>query len=249
MRHLNSGFKLGKNPAHRRAVLRNLVTNLDRKRAHPDDVCAAKAARPLAERMITLGKRDSLHATAPGRGFSHDARTLRRNSSPIWHPDFRTAPEATPASSALAGALAMVPSLPFSNSSVRVEEERKEIEEGSSRRSSGRKKRKQTRRDIDSACLSESPSRLTGAGFCFYGEVLTDASAFFAPLLARILPQHGQRSDCLRGCTAHRIEKHVVELQTAPPRHERLMELIEGGIPSDQNNGAENPNEPHLPPA
>jgi large subunit ribosomal protein L17 len=69
MRHLVSGSKLGKNPAHRRAVLRNLVTNLIEKGRIQTTLRRAKAARPLAERMITLGKRDSLHARRQAASF------------------------------------------------------------------------------------------------------------------------------------------------------------------------------------
>ncbi len=69
MRHLNSGFKLGKQPAHRRAVLRNLVTNLIEKERIQTTVLRAKAAKPLAERMITLGKRDSLHSRRQAAAF------------------------------------------------------------------------------------------------------------------------------------------------------------------------------------
>ena len=61
MRHLNSGAKLGRNPAHRRATLRNLVTNVIEKERITTTVRRAKAARPLVERIITLGKGDSLH--------------------------------------------------------------------------------------------------------------------------------------------------------------------------------------------
>ena len=62
MRHLNSGSKLGRNTAHRRATLRNLVTNVIEKERITTTVTRAKAARPLVEKMITLGKRDSLHS-------------------------------------------------------------------------------------------------------------------------------------------------------------------------------------------
>jgi len=61
MRHLNSGSKLGRQPAHRRATLRNLVTNLIEKERITTTVRRAKATRPLVEKIITLGKRDSLH--------------------------------------------------------------------------------------------------------------------------------------------------------------------------------------------
>jgi large subunit ribosomal protein L17 len=69
MRHLRSGSKLGRNPAHRRATLRNLVTNLVEKERIQTTLLRAKAARPLAERMITLGKRDSLHARRQAAAF------------------------------------------------------------------------------------------------------------------------------------------------------------------------------------
>src|ERR1700723_1411039 len=69
MRHLISGSKLGKQPAHRRAVLRNLVTNLIEKERIHTTLLRAKTARPIAERMITLGKRDSLHARRQGAAF------------------------------------------------------------------------------------------------------------------------------------------------------------------------------------
>jgi large subunit ribosomal protein L17 len=69
MRHLRSGSKLGKQPAHRRAVLRNLVTNLIEKERIHTTILRAKATRPLAERMITLGKRDSLHARRQAAAF------------------------------------------------------------------------------------------------------------------------------------------------------------------------------------
>lgn len=69
MRHLISGSKLGRQPAHRRATLRNLVTNLIEKERIQTTLLRAKAARPLAERLITLGKRDSLHARRQAAAF------------------------------------------------------------------------------------------------------------------------------------------------------------------------------------
>src|SRR6202167_3108999 len=69
MRHLKSGFKLGRKPAHRRATLRNLVTNLIEKERITTTILRAKAARPLAEKMVTLGQRDSLHARRQAAAF------------------------------------------------------------------------------------------------------------------------------------------------------------------------------------
>ncbi len=62
MRHLKAGYKLGRNPAHRRATLRNLATNVIQHERITTTLSRAKAVRPLVERIITLGKRDSLHA-------------------------------------------------------------------------------------------------------------------------------------------------------------------------------------------
>jgi len=62
MRHLKAGWKLGRNTAHRRALLRNLVTSLILEERVETTVTKAKAMRPHVERMITLGKRGDLAA-------------------------------------------------------------------------------------------------------------------------------------------------------------------------------------------
>jgi len=69
MRHLNSGSKLGRQPAHRRATLRNLVTNVIEKERITTTITRAKSARRLVDQMITLGKRDSLHARRQAAAF------------------------------------------------------------------------------------------------------------------------------------------------------------------------------------
>lgn len=62
MRHRKRHGKLGRDSAHRKALLRNLVTSfLDRERIETTDA-KAKELRRIADRMITLGKRGSLHA-------------------------------------------------------------------------------------------------------------------------------------------------------------------------------------------
>jgi len=62
MRHRNAGWKLGRNTSHRRSLLRNLVTSLIERERIITTVPKAKALRPLAEKMITLGKTETLHA-------------------------------------------------------------------------------------------------------------------------------------------------------------------------------------------
>ena len=62
MRHRNSGFKLGRNTSHRRAVLRNLVTSIVLMDRIETTITKCKASKPLVEKMITLGKRGDVHA-------------------------------------------------------------------------------------------------------------------------------------------------------------------------------------------
>ena len=62
MRHLVKKKKLGRNTAQRRALLRNLVTSFLEKERIRTTLAKAKAAKPLAEKMITLAKKDTLHA-------------------------------------------------------------------------------------------------------------------------------------------------------------------------------------------
>jgi large subunit ribosomal protein L17 len=69
MRHLNSGSKLGRNPSHRRATLRNLVTNVITHERITTTITRAKAARPIVEKMITLGKRDTLETRRRAAAF------------------------------------------------------------------------------------------------------------------------------------------------------------------------------------
>jgi large subunit ribosomal protein L17 len=62
MRHRNYGKKLSRNTEHRRALLRGLATSLLLKERIETTVAKAKAARPLVEHLISLGKRGDLHA-------------------------------------------------------------------------------------------------------------------------------------------------------------------------------------------
>jgi large subunit ribosomal protein L17 len=62
MRHQVKGRKLRRPTAHRRALLRNLVTSFLEKERVRTTLAKAKEVRPLAEKMITLGRRGTLHA-------------------------------------------------------------------------------------------------------------------------------------------------------------------------------------------
>ena len=62
MRHNKAGRKLGRNSSHRKAMMRNMVTSLlDLEKITTTDA-RAKELRKIAEKMITLGKRGTLHA-------------------------------------------------------------------------------------------------------------------------------------------------------------------------------------------
>ena len=85
MRHRRGGSKLGKQPAHRRAVLRGLVTNVIINERVNTTIARAKAARPIVEKMITLGKRDTLHARRQAAAFlmtDEATRKLFRDVAP-----------------------------------------------------------------------------------------------------------------------------------------------------------------------
>src|SRR5262250_2994447 len=62
MRHQKKTIKLGRTADHRRALLANQVCALIQHQRIKTTLAKAKAVRPLAERMVTLGKRGSLHA-------------------------------------------------------------------------------------------------------------------------------------------------------------------------------------------
>jgi large subunit ribosomal protein L17 len=62
MRHRVAGKKLGRSPAHRRALFRNLVTALLQHEAVKTTDAKAKELRRWADRLVTLGKQGTLHA-------------------------------------------------------------------------------------------------------------------------------------------------------------------------------------------
>src|SRR5215470_4872626 len=83
MRHLNSGRKLSRNTSHRRALLRNLVTSFLDSGRMMTTLPKAKEIRPLAEKMITLGKRDTLHARRQVQAYLLKEATAKKVFSTI----------------------------------------------------------------------------------------------------------------------------------------------------------------------
>src|SRR5262252_7094284 len=62
MRHQKKTVKLGRTAEHRKALLANQVCSLIQHQRIKTTLAKAKAVRPLAEKMLTLGKNGSLHA-------------------------------------------------------------------------------------------------------------------------------------------------------------------------------------------
>jgi large subunit ribosomal protein L17 len=62
MRHRRKTVKLGRTADHRDAMLANQVVSLIEHQRIKTTLAKAKAVRPLAEKMVTLGKRGDLHA-------------------------------------------------------------------------------------------------------------------------------------------------------------------------------------------
>ena len=69
MRHQRTGKKLGRDSAHRKALYANLTGALIEHGRIKTTVTKAKAVKPIAEKMITLGRRGDLHARRQAVAF------------------------------------------------------------------------------------------------------------------------------------------------------------------------------------
>src|SRR5256885_3295775 len=78
MRHRKAGFKLGRRTNHRWALFRNLLTDLFRHERITTTEAKAKAIRGLADHMITLAKRENLHARRQVLAMVPDAEVVRK---------------------------------------------------------------------------------------------------------------------------------------------------------------------------
>lgn len=78
MRHLKAGRQLSRNSAHRWALMRNLITALLREEKIQTTDPKAKELRRWADRVITLGKRGSLHARRQALGIVQDKAVVRK---------------------------------------------------------------------------------------------------------------------------------------------------------------------------
>ncbi|MBJ7390230.1 MAG: 50S ribosomal protein L17 [Chthoniobacterales bacterium] len=78
MRHQNKTVKLGRSQAHRDSLLANQVCSLIIHQRIRTTLAKAKATRPLAEKMVTLGKKGTLHARRTATAYLHQEVAVKK---------------------------------------------------------------------------------------------------------------------------------------------------------------------------
>lgn len=78
MRHLVKDKRLGRDSSQRKALLRNLVTSFLEKERIRTTLAKAKATKPLAEKMITLAKRNTLHTRRQALSFIYKKSVVKK---------------------------------------------------------------------------------------------------------------------------------------------------------------------------
>lgn len=78
MRHKKKTVKLNRTTSHRRALFANLVSSLIREEAVVTTVAKARAARPIAEKMVTLAKRNTLATRRRAIKILRDEEAVRK---------------------------------------------------------------------------------------------------------------------------------------------------------------------------
>lgn len=78
MRHRVKGKKLKRDTAQRRALLRSLVTSFLEKERIKTTLAKAKATRPIAEKMITLAKKNTLHTRRSALGYIYKKEVVKK---------------------------------------------------------------------------------------------------------------------------------------------------------------------------
>jgi large subunit ribosomal protein L17 len=78
MRHAVAGRKLGRPTSHRLALYRNLVTDLLRYERVQTTLAKARAVQPIAEKMLTVGKVDSVHHRRLAAAQLYDPKIVKK---------------------------------------------------------------------------------------------------------------------------------------------------------------------------
>ena len=83
MRHRRNTTKLKRSASHRRSLLANLACSLIDHGKIKTTLGKAKALRPVAEKLITLAKRDDLHSRRLAIAFLHHKETVKKLFSEV----------------------------------------------------------------------------------------------------------------------------------------------------------------------
>ena len=83
MRHRRNTTKLKRSASHRRSLLANLACSLIEHGKIKTTLGKAKALRPVAEKLITLAKRDDLHSRRLAIAFLHQKETVKKLFSEV----------------------------------------------------------------------------------------------------------------------------------------------------------------------
>jgi large subunit ribosomal protein L17 len=78
MKHNVAQKKLGRSTPHRKAMLRNITTDFFRNERCETTVAKAKALKPVAEKLITLARTDSLAARRKAYGYIFDKAIVHK---------------------------------------------------------------------------------------------------------------------------------------------------------------------------
>ncbi len=79
MRHKRNTVKLGRSQAHRDALLANQVISLIEHSRIKTTLAKAKAVRPFAEKLVTIGRKNSLHARRLALAYLHHNQSAVRD--------------------------------------------------------------------------------------------------------------------------------------------------------------------------
>ena len=83
MRHRSKTVKLKRNASHRKALLANMAISLIEHGRIKTTLGKAKALRPVAEKLVTLAKRDDLHSRRLAIAFLHQKDTVQKLFSQV----------------------------------------------------------------------------------------------------------------------------------------------------------------------
>lgn len=78
MRHKHGYNKLGRESSHRRAMLRNMATSLVEHERIDTTLAKAKEIRSVVEKLVTLGKKGSLHHRRQAASYLFDKKTVKK---------------------------------------------------------------------------------------------------------------------------------------------------------------------------